>query len=170
MHSFALLFALSFKHCTVKLSPPIGRSWWNQWEVMTASYCHSWCRWWSDALWVTLTRLIALILVVFMFSSTRSDNTAFSWYVCLCGMSSAITLIFGTWLYPGGTQMAEPILDASSYPLNWFSMSCHVHWELGCYMDMKENICLSKHPLNWHTFFFLFPFFLSTGHCGQCGD
>ncbi len=58
------------------LSTPTVGGWWSQWWVMAAGYCHPWQRWWSNALWVTLTRLWLhlFLLCLFWFSWNQHEG------------------------------------------------------------------------------------------------
>jgi hypothetical protein len=57
--------------------------------VMAASCCHSWCRWWSDTLWVTLATLWldSFWFFFFLFGQCRHNGycQVFSW-IFLCNL------------------------------------------------------------------------------------
>jgi len=78
------------KWIIVCLPTPLSWSWWSELEVMAASQCYSWWRWWSDTLWVTLVRLwphsffVVLVLVLLELPQWLPSK-------CYCGVFSAIS-------------------------------------------------------------------------------
>ncbi len=51
MHIFVLLLAWKSGLIIVYSCTPTVGDCWNNCEVMAASHCYPWCRWWSDSLW-----------------------------------------------------------------------------------------------------------------------
>jgi hypothetical protein len=64
----------------------------SQWGGMAATCCHSWWRWWSDTLWMTLTRLWPTYSCHGYFGLARSNS---KWLPLkyFFGVPSAISLI-----------------------------------------------------------------------------
>ncbi len=65
---FLLDVSRSLKQIIIHLDTPTIGSWWTQWwGVMAASHYHSWWKWWSDTLGVTVLRFSVLSFLCWNF-------------------------------------------------------------------------------------------------------
>jgi hypothetical protein len=67
---FVYILTWTFEKSTIDLSAATIRSWWHQWEIVAASHCHSWWKWFSGHKLVT-----RLFCADFVFSGTDTRVT-----------------------------------------------------------------------------------------------
>ncbi len=103
------LDVLLWKLFMIYLYTPTFGKWWCQQELMVAHHCYSWCMWWFDTLWATLTKLwphswlckcccwaCFCNLIDFLSGSLHKDFRS-SWFWTKFNLSNSLQHCLATW-------------------------------------------------------------------------
>jgi hypothetical protein len=117
---------------------------------MAASHCHQWWKWWSDSLWVTLTRLWPdwFLFCLYWFGWNWHS---FHPLKCFPGVHSALSLIY---LFTSGVHFFEIVLITLLDMDPALTRSAPWLWQSDSYLSSLGYLChLDLDPLHvWKHF------------------